>query len=68
MRRIGIQIVTSIFLSLAILLAGCNKKPNRTVKGGAIGAGSGAVVGGVIGKVAGTGYKNERSIASGRPI
>lgn len=53
MRRIGLQVFIAIFLSLGIVFSGCNRKPNRTVKGGAIGAGSGAVVGGVIGKVAG---------------
>src|SRR5260221_13009506 len=43
--------VMIIVLSLGIVLMGCGA--SNTVKGGAIGAGAGALIGGLIGKAAG---------------
>lgn len=44
---------SALLLSIALFLGGCNA--NNTVKGGAIGAGSGAALGAIIGGIAGKG-------------
>lgn len=44
---------SALLLSIALILGGCNA--NNTVKGGAIGAGSGAALGAIIGGIAGKG-------------
>jgi len=55
MKNIGIKVAT-IIMTLS-LVVGCNavKNANNTQKGGAIGAGGGAVIGGIIGNNVGSG-------------
>jgi outer membrane protein OmpA-like peptidoglycan-associated protein len=47
----SLTFATIILLCLGIILMGCQS--SKTVKGGAIGAGAGAIIGGLIGKAAG---------------
>ena len=47
----SISILLVIALSIALVMTGCNA--SNTVKGGAIGAGAGAVIGGLIGRATG---------------
>jgi outer membrane protein OmpA-like peptidoglycan-associated protein len=49
--RTSISVLLIIALSAALLLTGCSA--SNTVKGGAIGAGAGAIIGGLIGKATG---------------
>ncbi|HEV8539059.1 MAG TPA: OmpA family protein [Bacteroidota bacterium] len=51
MKNKSFPAVVIVLLTLAILLMGCGA--SKTVKGGAIGAGAGAIIGGLIGKAAG---------------
>jgi outer membrane protein OmpA-like peptidoglycan-associated protein len=48
---IRVRALISIVLSVSLLMMGCSS--SKTVKGGAIGAGAGAVIGGIIGHQAG---------------
>ena len=51
MYRKSFTLITIVVLCIGIVLMGCNS--SNTVKGGAIGAGAGAIIGGLIGKAAG---------------